>query len=61
MVFELTTEWLKRGKKENVPLEPSSMIKKSSANTVLNFCDGVAELFGDGLTLKSLRNELPQA
>ena len=30
------------------------MIKKSSTNTVLNFCDGVAELFGDSLTLKSL-------
>jgi hypothetical protein len=35
-------------------MEPSSMIKESRANTVLNFCDGVAELFGDGLTLKSL-------
>lgn len=30
------------------------MIKKSSTNTVLNFCDGVAELFGDSLTLESL-------
>ena len=30
------------------------MIKESSANTVLNFRNGVAKLFGDGLTLKSL-------
>ena len=35
-------------------MESSGVIKKSSANTVLNFCDGVAELFGDSLTLESL-------
>lgn len=34
-------------------MKPSGMIKKSSANTVLNFRDGVAELLGDGLALKS--------
>ena len=30
------------------------MIEQSSTNTVLNFSNGVAELFGDGLSLKSL-------
>lgn len=45
---------LKKKQERDAPMEPSGVIEKSSANTVLNFRDGVAELFGNGLALESL-------
>ena len=35
-------------------MESCGMVKQPRANPVLNLCDGIAELFGDGLAFEGL-------